>query len=867
MYNKTYTLLLLLVLISFRALAQTQTSTPAVPDQVPFADMSIRFDADARALVQQDVNALLANRQYWAAKLDRVALYFPMIESILISEGVPADFKYLAVQESSLIPDAVSSSSAVGYWQFKRETATDNGMRVDDAIDERKSLIASTHGAGQYLRKNNAQFNNWVTSLYSYYLGPNGITKLVPPDWPNAREITLDSRTDRYILRFFAHKIAIESALKYHQASNRFALVEYASGGGKTIPAIAEELGVDEFELRKYNRWLLGETVPTDKEYVMAIPVLNDQINDVRQKIVKMGGRRTPTLVQNDVGFPVLRRVAVGSGSKNDPVLYEINGLPGIQAQTGDNAAMLARKAKISLSSFLRYNDLDESDPIIPNDVYYLAKKRKKAEVPYHTVRDSETIRSISQRYALRLKKLLRYNRVDRGERLAVGRVMWLRERRPGNKPVEIINSPTAPVYDRTPSPAPRDVAATSSVERGPARPVVGSDGIPRNPSERKLYQPKLVGGGITPNDGTSEPATVQRPEPTRPTRPSSPMPSASPMPSSPSPASPSTPAMSPITTSPVARPATGSTSTRADGTQRIVIVRSQETAPTSPAQPIETGPQSTESTSRPVASATGRPLYPSAPTQPATTANTGTTSVGMMNEPTRSRPAQTPSVSGPTRRMAQTGESTRRSDTPADRLVTGSYDGPREQQADGSLTVPSAKAPPRPAAPGAIKPEPRPTPTNIPVTQPKTAPPALPTSVRSTSAVEPSSNHSVTKHVVEPGQTYYSISKLYGLTVDELLAMNNRTMANVLEAGQQLTVKAPSADKPVQPVQQPAPKSSSMATSSGLSYHTVAKGETMFRISKIYNVTIEQIQEWNNLTDTSVKEGQKLKIMKASGE
>ena len=112
--------------------------------------------------MQQDVNALVANRQYWTAKLDRVVLYFPMIEAILIDEDVPTDFKYLAVQESSLTPDAVSSSTAVGYWQFKRETATDNGMRVDDEIDERKSITGSTTGAAKYLKKNNAQFNNWI---------------------------------------------------------------------------------------------------------------------------------------------------------------------------------------------------------------------------------------------------------------------------------------------------------------------------------------------------------------------------------------------------------------------------------------------------------------------------------------------------------------------------------------------------------------------------------------------------------------------------------------------------------------------------------------------------------------------------------
>ena len=151
----------------------------------------------------------------------------------MIDEDVPTDFKYLAVQESSLTPDAVSSSTAVGYWQFKRETAMDNGMRVDDEIDERKSITASTHGAAKYLKRSNGQFNNWVASLYSYYLGAGGISKLIPPEWSYAREVALDGKTDRYILRFFAHKVAIENALQTHQTSNRFALIEYPNGGGQ----------------------------------------------------------------------------------------------------------------------------------------------------------------------------------------------------------------------------------------------------------------------------------------------------------------------------------------------------------------------------------------------------------------------------------------------------------------------------------------------------------------------------------------------------------------------------------------------------------------------------------------------------------
>ncbi len=799
-----HSLTLLFVLIGF--VASAQTAVPTVPDRVTFADISVRLDNDARRIIQQDVNALLANKQYWTAKLDRVALYFPMIEAILIDEDVPTDFKYLAVQESSLTPDAVSSSQAVGYWQFKRETATGYGMRVDDEIDERKSINSSTHGAAKYLKKSNAQFNNWIASLYSYYLGAGGIAKLIPPDWSYAREVALDGRTDRYILRFFAHKIAIENALQTHQAGNQFALIEYPNGGGKSMRTIAEELSVDEFELRKYNRWVLGEAVPVDKTYVMAVPVAGNQINDVRQKIVNVSAKKTPDFVQNDVGFPVLRRVTTGLSNKNEPVLYEINGLPGIQAQAGDNAASLARKAKISLSSFLRYNDMGERDPIITNDVYYLAKKRKKALVPFHNVREGETSRSISQRYGIRLKKLMRYNRLDRVQKLATGRVMWLRERRPANKPVEIINSPTPPVYDQTPI-----VAATGRSERtvnGSNRPVSGSEAIPRNASERKVYQPKLIGGGITPNDGTSAPATSQRSEPVRPSI----EPTNAPAP----------------TNRPT--PSTTSSSMGNEGSQRVVIVRSPDASEPVKSVPVATTPERAKPTDLSTASTPKRPaqtgsledddLQPSA-SKPVKTTDTYASS----------RPAKTPSASRP---------------------EPVNSEGPLEQQADGSLTVPETKTTPRTTPPPVIKSE-----TPVATTpEPKPATSTAPVAVRPSTPSVSSGSRSASVHTVEPGQTYYSISKLHGLTVDELLALNNRTANDVLEVGQQLTVKANSASKSTQPAQV-------AGSTPETTYHTVAKGETMFRISKIYGVTIEQIQSWNNLTDVGVKEGQKIKIVK----
>jgi hypothetical protein len=54
----------------------------------------------------------------------------------------------------------------VGFWQFKKFTAEEVGLRVDSHIDERMNITASSHGAAKYLKKNNFFFDNWVYALF-----------------------------------------------------------------------------------------------------------------------------------------------------------------------------------------------------------------------------------------------------------------------------------------------------------------------------------------------------------------------------------------------------------------------------------------------------------------------------------------------------------------------------------------------------------------------------------------------------------------------------------------------------------------------------------------------------------------------------
>ena len=102
--------------------------------------------------------------------LKRAAKYFPIIEPILQENGIPDDFKYLAVIESGLT-HVVSPAGAEGFWQFMPQTARDYGLEVNGDIDERLHLIKATESAAAYLIDAYAEFGNWTLAAAAYNAG------------------------------------------------------------------------------------------------------------------------------------------------------------------------------------------------------------------------------------------------------------------------------------------------------------------------------------------------------------------------------------------------------------------------------------------------------------------------------------------------------------------------------------------------------------------------------------------------------------------------------------------------------------------------------------------------------------------------
>lgn len=106
--------------------------------------------------------------------------------------------------------------------------------------------------------------------------------------------------------------------------------------------------------------------------------------------------------------------------------------------------------------------------------------------------------------------------------------------------------------------------------------------------------------------------------------------------------------------------------------------------------------------------------------------------------------------------------------------------------------------------------------------------------------------------YVVESGDNLYNISRKFSCSVNDLLAWNNLSNANI-HPGQTLIVRG-------KPAKQQAQRTEA---SDGFIIYTVKQGDSMYDLAKSYKTTKEEIMKWNGLSDTKVKPGDKLKIKK----
>ncbi len=187
-----------------------------IPEKVQFAGEDVplnNFDA------HESLDREILINTYWQSQtlifIKRCNKYFPIIEPILKENGIPDDFKYLAVAESGLA-NATSSAGAKGFWQFLKGTAGDYKLEVNNEVDERYDVAKSTHAACKYFKESYAKYGSWSMTAASYNMGRrNTYQQISRQKTKNYYDLVLSEETARYVYRIIALKLILESPSNY----------------------------------------------------------------------------------------------------------------------------------------------------------------------------------------------------------------------------------------------------------------------------------------------------------------------------------------------------------------------------------------------------------------------------------------------------------------------------------------------------------------------------------------------------------------------------------------------------------------------------------------------------------------------------
>ena len=193
-----------------------QIYTLNLPGEIDFAGEQVPVELID---VAEKLDRELLVNTYWQSNgfllMKRANRWFPVIEPILKEEGVPSDFKYLALIESGLT-QIVSPAGATGFWQIMKTTGKEYGLQIDSQIDERYHVEKSTRVACAYLKDAKKKFGSWTLAGASYNMGINGLRKQLEKQRVTSYyDLLLNSETSRYLFRIVALKYILNNPTHY----------------------------------------------------------------------------------------------------------------------------------------------------------------------------------------------------------------------------------------------------------------------------------------------------------------------------------------------------------------------------------------------------------------------------------------------------------------------------------------------------------------------------------------------------------------------------------------------------------------------------------------------------------------------------
>jgi membrane-bound lytic murein transglycosylase D len=253
-----------------------------LPDDVTFAGEKMPLtNFDTRESLERELLTSAYRHSSTILIIKRANRYLPVIEKILKDNDIPDDFKYLVAAESEY-SNMISPAGATGFWQIMQETGKEDGMEINNEVDERYNIERSTQFACNYFKKSYEKYGNWTLAAASYDGGRSAIDEQIEIQHQNDYyDLLLNDETARYIFRVVAYKLIISNPenfgfrigkddlypeLRYYEVKVDTAITSFSS--------FADHFGTN-YKLLKYlNPWLRKPylSAKPNKVYLIKIP-------------------------------------------------------------------------------------------------------------------------------------------------------------------------------------------------------------------------------------------------------------------------------------------------------------------------------------------------------------------------------------------------------------------------------------------------------------------------------------------------------------------------------------------------------------------------------------------------------------------
>jgi membrane-bound lytic murein transglycosylase D len=242
-------------------------------------------------------------REKFAAVLGLKDYYFPMIEDVFDSYGLPAELKYMSVIESALNPNAVNRrSGATGLWQFMYSTGRMYGLTINSIVDERRDPLKATHAAAKYMRDLYNIYNDWALVIAAYNCGPGNVNKAIKRSGNKKDYWQIYYRLPRETRGYLPQYIAAAYGVNYYPEENIQPLSLDLPLATDTIMVnkdihlsqISEVMGIPLGELRALNPQYRTGLIPgSSKPFTLTLPMnhlgdfidLNDTIRGYKSDV------------------------------------------------------------------------------------------------------------------------------------------------------------------------------------------------------------------------------------------------------------------------------------------------------------------------------------------------------------------------------------------------------------------------------------------------------------------------------------------------------------------------------------------------------------------------------------------------------